>query len=514
MHFALQVENVSDFKDVSLKLEYVMTVEGPLRPVQYFGYEPNHTPAVIHQLIRHHDRDLPTSQISTAMLAETLSYPGVVKSDGQSATLQRTRRRFSCIHQQTRPPYSARELLAIIRASRYNELFVTVSFAGVSLISLGGTYDILGDGKDARTIRDDDSTLNRVDFTRSISRGPNQRRVESCWFFQATFPLCKREYTKSNWATLTGIKLGTVDLDLIVNAASSEVLRIRVLEVCCGLPSYDSDLITTITLAQEDTLEVLDLSGALDQFTSGTSQSALANRKYVRKLVVSNITFFATSRCWFRDLLSTAWFLDIFGGSGHLNFAYFGIGLHDALDTLMKNHTLEILKIERQRIILSRTSQPIGPSIKFNRFSSTSNDWVKSQSKLPVTLPVVWRYPPTKTSSSLRCLTPQSSTTTLSRFSDTTNAPPNKAGADPITAFEEEELDAAINRLKPYLQYQYELAILMLIPTNISHCSDHRVGSTGTSGSSTRARSHPTSVKGWTIKKFSSRRTLASLKEF
>lgn len=231
--------------------------------------------------------------------------------------------------------YSARELLAIMRALRYNDLFVMISFSGVSLDNLEGLYDVFGNDTDAKITRDglpieipeelklsvlsqevralalQNISLTRVDFSRSISRVPNGSRDRGCGIPQAIFPLCRRKLTNINWITFTGIKLGAADLDYIIDAASAEDSRLRALEVgYCGLAPYDIDLIVSTIYAQEDTLETIDLSGPTGQLSYGTSQHMLSNLKYIRKLALSHISYDKDKRSFLDKEILCSWRLE------------------------------------------------------------------------------------------------------------------------------------------------------------------------------------------------------------
>ncbi|KAI5302487.1 hypothetical protein KEM56_000656, partial [Ascosphaera pollenicola] len=231
--------------------------------------------------------------------------------------------------------YTARELLAIMRALRYNDLFTTISFAGISLYSLEGIYDIFGSDGDTMRTRDgimvdlpeelklsalsqeiralalQNSSLRRVDFSRSISRVPRGSRDRGCGIPQAIFPLCRRRFTNIDWVTLTGIRLGATDLDYIVDAASTEEARLRGLEIgFCGLSPRDVDMIVSSIYAQEDTLEVMDISAPIGQLSHGVSQHSLSNLKYIRKLILSRIPYDQDKRPFFNKEILCNWRLE------------------------------------------------------------------------------------------------------------------------------------------------------------------------------------------------------------
>ncbi|KAI5295782.1 hypothetical protein KEM52_000259 [Ascosphaera acerosa] len=212
--------------------------------------------------------------------------------------------------------YTALELLAILRALRYDETFGAISFADISLDSLRGLYDNYGHDADAskdydgvilqfteegrltvlseelRALALHSSTLTRLDLSRALSPTPGARPGKGCDIARALFPVCKRQLTNIDWIVLTGNQLSAADLDYIVDAASSEESQIRGLELGhCGLTSFDVDLIMSSLRAQADTLEVLDLSGSVGRSRFGDLREPMEHLKYIRKLVLSDVSY-------------------------------------------------------------------------------------------------------------------------------------------------------------------------------------------------------------------------------
>ena len=217
-----------------------------------------------------------------------------------------------------REKYSALELIAVLRALRYNESFRSISFNRVSLDALQGVRDIHGVDKDAQLSRGGSpvnipgqedlsvlsqeiralalksSWLQRLDFSYSLSRTP-QSDTEShdpgCGIPEAIFPVCRRELTNVDWVVLNGIKLGDSDLDYLVDAASQRGSHMRALEVGnCGLSVHDVDLLLSTIVAQDATLEAIDISGVQGRLNPDVLQQYIGYFSQIRKINLSRIS--------------------------------------------------------------------------------------------------------------------------------------------------------------------------------------------------------------------------------
>lgn len=139
--------------------------------------------------------------------------------------------------------YSVLELLAVLRALRYNESFHSISFRGISLDCLhqlkdyhgiehiawtsrsGIPLDIKGLGQKSLLIQElqalalKSKKLRRMDFSFCIKRKPQDDDCEvrdpGCEIAEALFPLCRRQLTNVDWIVLNGIELGESDLDYL-----------------------------------------------------------------------------------------------------------------------------------------------------------------------------------------------------------------------------------------------------------------------------------------------------------
>ncbi|OXV09442.1 hypothetical protein Egran_02795 [Elaphomyces granulatus] len=215
------------------------------------------------------------------------------------------------------PKYTALELLAVMRALRYNESFASISFGGINLDILQGVRDPFGLDVDAQHTRSGDpihvagqdqlsvlsqeiralalksKRLRRLDFSSCLTRIPsldNDVRDPGCGIPEAIFPLCRRQLTNVDWIVLNGIKLGESDLDYLVDAASQRTSHLRALEVGnCGLAVHDLDLILSTITAQEATLEAINISGAQGRLSPELFQQQIGFFGQIRKIDLSRV---------------------------------------------------------------------------------------------------------------------------------------------------------------------------------------------------------------------------------
>lgn len=213
--------------------------------------------------------------------------------------------------------YSALELIAVMRALRYNESFRTISFRGVNLDALQGLRDVHGVDADVhldragclvnipgqgnltilsqevRALALKSEWLRRLDFSYCLSRTPTLdkgSRDPGCGIPEAIFPVCRREMTSVDWVVLNGIKLGESDLDYLVDAASQRRSHLRALEVGdCGLSVHDLDLILSTIVAQESSLEAINISGVQGRLNPDVLQQYIGYFGQIRKINLSRI---------------------------------------------------------------------------------------------------------------------------------------------------------------------------------------------------------------------------------
>lgn len=220
----------------------------------------------------------------------------------------------------TEQRYSALELLAVLRALRYNESFRSISFSGVNLDVLQGVHDPYGPDRDAQQTRagtpikvaGQDSlsvlsqeiralalkskALRRLDFSCCLTRTPvvssdDGTRDPGCGIPEAIFPILRRQLTNVDWVVLNGIRLGESDVDYLVDAASQKTSHFRALEVSdCGLSVHDLDLVLSTLTAQENTLEAINISGAQGRLSPEVLQQQIGHFSHMRKIDLSRIS--------------------------------------------------------------------------------------------------------------------------------------------------------------------------------------------------------------------------------
>lgn len=216
-----------------------------------------------------------------------------------------------------RKQYEPLELLAVLRALRYNESFSSISFSGVSLdvlqncrdrfgvdwnafltragaqISIAGQDRLSLLSQEIRALALKNKRLRRLDFSFCLSRTPisdSGTRDPGCGIPEAIFPLCRRQLTNVDWIVLNGIKLGDSDLDYIVDAASQRSSHLRALEVGeCGLSVHDLDLILSTLTAQETTLEAVNISGVQGRLSPELFQQQIGYFGQIRKIDLTRV---------------------------------------------------------------------------------------------------------------------------------------------------------------------------------------------------------------------------------
>ncbi|KAJ5554577.1 hypothetical protein N7513_004536 [Penicillium frequentans] len=214
--------------------------------------------------------------------------------------------------------YSALELIAVMRALRYNESFRSISFRGINLDALQGIRDMHGVDPDVhldrsgslvhipgqgslsvlsqevRALALKSAWLRRLDFAYCLTRTPTLdkgSRDPGCGIPEALFPVCRRQMTNVDWVVLNGIKLGESDLDYLVDAASQSQSHLRALEVGdCGLSVHDLDLLLSTLVAQETTLEAINISGVQGRLNPDVLQQYIGYFGQIRKINLSRIS--------------------------------------------------------------------------------------------------------------------------------------------------------------------------------------------------------------------------------
>lgn len=215
---------------------------------------------------------------------------------------------------QNGPVYSAAELLAVLRALRYNESFSSISFATINLSPLRNLYDPFGGDEDGlctrsghiveipghtdlsvlqqeiRALALKSRKLRRLDFSYSLPSTGGAK--QNCGIPEALTPLCKKSVTNVDWITLTGVPLSDGDLDYLVDAASERQCHLRALDVGdCGMSVHDVDVLLSTLSVHDNTMEVIDISGVHGRFSPELFQRTIGAFTRIRKLDLTRVQF-------------------------------------------------------------------------------------------------------------------------------------------------------------------------------------------------------------------------------
>lgn len=214
--------------------------------------------------------------------------------------------------------YSTLELLAVMRALRYNESFGCISFSNVSLDPLRDRFDRKGDDHVPWTTRSGEALnvgdqsrftllvqevqalatkskrLRRLNFSFSLAEKQVLRagidvQDPGCGLCEALFPLCAKEYTNVDWIILNGIVLKDADLDYLYAATIDRRCHFRAIDIAyCGLSERSIDLVLHALSHQSSTIESIDISGNPARLESSWHRH-ICSFEFMRKLQLSNV---------------------------------------------------------------------------------------------------------------------------------------------------------------------------------------------------------------------------------
>ncbi|MCJ1375518.1 hypothetical protein MMC20_006755 [Loxospora ochrophaea] len=213
--------------------------------------------------------------------------------------------------------YNLLELLAVMRALRYNESFHSISFQNINLDGLHGLRDRFGSDHVPWTTRSGEplniasqeqswllvqevralvlksKRLRRLNLSNCLTRKPRDEdnsRDPGCGICEAIFPLCARQATNVDWIVLNGIMLADVDIDYMFAAFVQKSCHFRALEVGrCGLRDRSLSTILQVIFHQEDTLESIDVSSNLARIAPENFHVQISRCGFIRKINLSNI---------------------------------------------------------------------------------------------------------------------------------------------------------------------------------------------------------------------------------
>nr|POE65226.1 isoform 2 of capping protein, arp2/3 and myosin-i linker protein 2 [Quercus suber] len=227
-----------------------------------------------------------------------------------------------------RTEYGPLDLLAIMRALRYNESFGSICLAGISLDCLNGLHDAHGQEhvcsrtkrgtpihlttqelgqscllvQEIRALAATSKKLRRMDLSGCITskpggpidaldEDPTKNKDIGCGIVEALSPLCKHQTTNVDWICLNGIALSDVDLDHLVGAAVDRSCHFRAIELNrCGLNDRSMGLILDALRAQDNTLEAIEIAGNPARLNPASFDGQLSMFGFIRKLNLSYFT--------------------------------------------------------------------------------------------------------------------------------------------------------------------------------------------------------------------------------
>ncbi|TAQ90428.1 hypothetical protein B7494_g1234 [Chlorociboria aeruginascens] len=224
--------------------------------------------------------------------------------------------------------YSLYELVAIMRALRYNEFFRSISFKDIDLHSMHGVFDVYGTDHVAWATRSGISIekyfnikpqdrsmlyqeiqalglksrrLRRMDFCNALPRrrprdtfdeeGGVNEKDPGCEIVAALLPLCRGQLTNVDWIVLSGIELGETDLDDLTPALNEPQSRIRALECSrSGLNDRGIMLLLGTMERQTATLECISIADNPGRINLERFQISMSRFSNIRMLDLSRIT--------------------------------------------------------------------------------------------------------------------------------------------------------------------------------------------------------------------------------
>ncbi|TVY22036.1 hypothetical protein LARI1_G000074 [Lachnellula arida] len=222
--------------------------------------------------------------------------------------------------------YSVYELLAIMRALRYNEEFRSISFRDVNLHNLHGVHDIktdhmchkTWDGRDisqfhinpyprsllyreVQALALKSKTLRRMDFGNTLpQRRPKDTydletgdsdKDPGCEVIGAILALCKEQLTKVSWIVLSGIELGETDLEEMLPALNIRRSAVRAIECSrCGLSDRGIVQLLSHMEKQNATIECVNISDNSGRIDLERFSASMTRFSRIRRLDISRIT--------------------------------------------------------------------------------------------------------------------------------------------------------------------------------------------------------------------------------
>lgn len=216
------------------------------------------------------------------------------------------------------------EVIAFMRAVRYNEYFGAISFAGISLDRLAEAYDHFGDehivirpkmgGEPVVTFEEmkhssilaqeltaiimTSRKLRRLDISGTILMTPfpileQKGEEKGCCIVETLYPLCIRQNTNVDWIILSGIHMSRYDFEYIIGMVDKKDCHLRALELSgCQMDADKLRLLLMKFPTQRNTLEVINISNNPGRLSPGVSfPLELRECQSMKKIDLSRLQF-------------------------------------------------------------------------------------------------------------------------------------------------------------------------------------------------------------------------------
>ncbi|KAI1006737.1 hypothetical protein K3495_g1478 [Podosphaera aphanis] len=225
--------------------------------------------------------------------------------------------------------YTRSELLAVMRALRYNECFCSISFKDIDLHSLHGIIDVYGNEnatmetrsgisltkyfnlrpqdksilyQEIQAIALKSTKLRKMDFTNTLpqrrpkdnfdNEGGEIEKDPGCEIVGALLPLCQNQITSVTWIILSGTELGETDLEFLIPGLHKSQAKIRAIECSrCGLTDRGIMQLVSHLGRQNSTLEVIDFSENPGRISLQKFQGSMGRFTNIRSLNLSRTSW-------------------------------------------------------------------------------------------------------------------------------------------------------------------------------------------------------------------------------
>ena len=213
-------------------------------------------------------------------------------------------------------PYGTLELLAVMRALRYDEWYCSLSFAEVDLSPLqlpdvhGSDHELwrthghqtgMSNQQEhplsllmleVRALLLASKKLRRVDFSGSLPRSHfkgSQVEDRRGSLVEAIVPLCERQLTNVDWICLNDIYMSRDDVSFLYNALTRKACHLRAVELKgCGLEDQDLKNLLESCSIQENTMESVNISTNPGLLEPRSLALGLGSLRHLRRLELAD----------------------------------------------------------------------------------------------------------------------------------------------------------------------------------------------------------------------------------